>query len=433
MFQFAFSFFVCCRIAKQPLGFVTSFNSSGNCRSMVTGERMSTGCYRKSSGSVLSLTQVIHWCGYLKRRLTDSSDMTIELPLGLTTDAFLLVIISCYNKDISLTPSNLILVRAAVQWLEISNNDSSTTPFLTTLIEDYFFQEVATESARTIEVLRSCAKLFGGEVSTPAVALFVRCVEVLAGSVGAGDEWLDDVTALPVEDMQAVAEEMHERSLHDHDLLYRIVDHYLENHEGKLSEEDKARLCYTITCASLSPPLFMHLVQNPRLPLRFIVQAMLLDQLQSHHSLFHHHQPIIAPQLKPSQPQQPLTAPPAQTLGAILQRDALLRQSAHLRASMEATSFRIESLEREMAGLKRCLRRSEDTALSQSFRTVSESTAKSGGVEGKAFFGTRLVRGFKRFFMKGGGASAECRRLGVIGDAPAGHRRNRSLSSVEIA
>jgi hypothetical protein len=175
----------------------------------------------------------------------------------------------------------------------------------------------------------------------------------------------------------------------------------------------------------------MHLVQNPRLPLRFIVQAMLLDQLQSHHSIFHHHQPIARPLLKLPWPPQPLPEPPTQTLGAILQRDALLRQSAHLRASMEATSFRIENLERELAGIKRCLRRSEDASRSEKTRTVSETTAKSGGVEGKAFFGTKFVRGLKRFF----GASAECRRVGVIGEAPVavGHRRNRSLSSIEIA
>jgi hypothetical protein len=171
---------------------------------------------------------VTHRCGYLKRQLTDSSDMTIKLPLGLTIDAFSLVVISCYKDDVSLCPSNLALVQAAAEWLEISNNNTSTASFLTTLIEDYFFQEVATESGQTIEVLRSCVKLFGGEVSAPAVALFVRCVEVLAGSVGAGEEWLDDVAALPIEEMQTVAEEMRERSLHDHDLLYRIVDHYLE-------------------------------------------------------------------------------------------------------------------------------------------------------------------------------------------------------------
>jgi hypothetical protein len=100
---------------------------------------------------------------------------------------------------------------------------------------------------------------------------------------------------------------------------------------------------------------------------------------------------------------------------------------------MEATSFRIENLERELSGLKRCLRQSEDTSRSESFRTVSETTAKSGAIEGKAFFGTKFVRGFMRFFTKGSGASAECRRLGVINGAPVGHRRNRSLNSIEIA
>ncbi|KAJ3673123.1 hypothetical protein LUZ60_006497 [Juncus effusus] len=405
-------------------GIVEAWSSEKGCRPDII-VRVEDQCLR------LHKDPVIFRSSYLKRQLTDSSDITIILPSGLTADAFSLAIMSCYNGEVRLTSPNLASVRAMAEWLELSNNTSSFMDLIS-LTEDYFFQEVSTDSSQTVEVLRSCVKLFGGDVASIGVAIFVRCVEVLAGSGGAGDEWLNEVTALSGEEMQAVAEEMRERSLHDHDLLYRIVDHYLENHDGKLTEEDKNKLCYTITCASLSPPIFMHLVQNPRLPLRFVVQAMLLDQLHSHHSLFHHS--TMAPPLKPPRPPLPpqVAAESAQTLGSILQQGAVIRQSAHLRKSMEATSFRIESLERELAGLKRTLRRSGDVvalttaiARSESFRTASENTLKSsGGGEGKAFFGSRFIRGFKSFFKKSVGTAGECRRLGVVEESSCGlHRK----------
>jgi hypothetical protein len=147
----------------------------------------------------------------------------------------------------------------------------------------------------------------------------------------------------------------------------------MQNHKGKLTEEEKGRLCYNINCTKLSQHLFMHLVQNPRLPLRFVVQAMLVEQLHSHHSmLLSHHHHAAAPALAPGS--GPILKPSlsggfagggaavdaaSMTLGDILQRDAALRQSAHIRASMQATSLRIETLERELASLRSRLRRSE--------------------------------------------------------------------------
>jgi hypothetical protein len=134
-------------------------------------------------------------------------------------------------------------------------------------------------------------------------------------------------------------------------------------------------LCYNVNCTKLSQHLFMHLVQNPRLPLRFVVQAMLVEQLHSHHTMLlsHHHQQAAAP--APTRSAAPLLKPSlsgvfrggvavtgedaSMSLGDILQRDAALRQSAHIRASMQATSLRIETLERELAGLRTRLRRSE--------------------------------------------------------------------------
>jgi hypothetical protein len=107
--------------------------------------------------------------------------------------------------------------------------------------------------------------------------------------------------------------------------------------------------------------------------------------LQSHHAMLlsHHHQ-SAAP--APTQSAAPLLEPSvsgvlrgggivgedaSMTLGNILQRDAAMRQSAHICASMQATSLRIETLERKLAGLRTRLRRSE--------QQQAEAVAATGG------------------------------------------------------
>ncbi|CAN6184106.1 unnamed protein product [Urochloa humidicola] len=386
---------------------------------------------------------------YLRRLLSDSSDVTIALPTGLTFDAFVHAVASCYGSDqtaAALSAASLASAWTAAGWLELG---AGRHPYgLTRAAEDYFFQEVPTDHARAAEVLRSCVAFLGGDAAAPAADLLVRCLEAIAASGGSGSgsgcdgdggRWLDDVAALPVEEFLVAVEAMRTRFAHDHDLMYTVVDHYLENHKGKLTEEDKGRLCYNINCTKLSQHLFMHLVQNPRLPLRFVVQAMLVEQLHSHHSMLlsHHHHaaapppaPGPGPILKPSLSGGLATGAVAgdaasMTLGDILQRDAALRQSAHIRASMQATSLRIETLERELATLRARLRRSEQQQQQQAEAEVAAGATAIDRAPGKSAsfriprsrlwdgeelvpvgprrvaargFKSRLVHGFKNLF-----------------------------------
>uniref|UniRef100_A0A0D9X0Y9 NPH3 domain-containing protein n=1 Tax=Leersia perrieri TaxID=77586 RepID=A0A0D9X0Y9_9ORYZ len=312
---------------------------------------------------------------YLKRRLSESSDIAVDLPSGLTVDAFVDAVASCYAAAAeALSPATLAAAWAAAGWLELRAGEDDDDDGLARRAEDYFFQEVATDNGRAAAVLRSCTAFLGGEAAGAAASLLVRCLETLASSGGGGGgRWLDDVAALPVEEFEVVVEAMRARFAHDHDLMYTIVDHYLENHRGKLTEEEKSRVCYNVNCTKLSHHLFMHLVQNPRLPLRFVVQAMLVEQLHSHHSML----------LSTTTAAHPHHAAAAggngMTLGDILQRDAVLRQSAHIRASMNATSQRIDCLERELAGLRTRLRRSEQQAAAAATASaaIDRASAKS--------------------------------------------------------
>ncbi|KAG2646539.1 hypothetical protein PVAP13_2KG514805 [Panicum virgatum] len=386
---------------------------------------------------------------YLKRLLSDSSDVAVALPSGLTFDAFVHAVASCYGSDeaaAELFPASLAAVWVATGWLELSAGRG-----LARAAEDYFFQEVATDHGRAAEVLRSCAAFLGGDAAGPAADLLARCLEVFAASGGYGGRWLDDVAALPVEEFLVAVEAMRARFAHDHDLMYTVVDYYLENHKGELTEEDKGRLCYNVNCTKLSQHLFMHLVQNPRLPLRFVVQAMLVEQLHSHHSMLlshhhHHHHHHAAP--APGPPPAPVLKPSlsgafsgglagnaaSMTLGDILQRDAALRQSAHIRASMQGTSLRIETLERELASLRTRLRHSEQQQQAEAAASASSverapgksasfriprsrlwdgeelapvgprraAAARDGNARG---FKSRLVHGFKNLFGRRQGAA----------------------------
>jgi hypothetical protein len=203
----------------------------------------------------------------------------------------------------------------------------------------------------------------------------------------------------------------------------------VQNHRGKLTEEEKSRLCYNVNCAKLSQHVFMHLVQNSRLPLRFVVQAMLVEQLHSHHSMMlahGHHDAAAPPLLKSAAFSDGVADAASMTLGDILQRDSVLRESAHIRASMQATSARIESLERELAGLRTRLRRSEQQqqhaaaaidrvpGKSASFRIprsrlwdgedlTAAVTRDTNAVRGG--FKSRLVHGFKNLFGRRPGAA----------------------------
>lgn len=139
-----------------------------------------------------------------------------------------------------------------------------------------------------------------------------------------------------------------------------------QRYSGKITEDEKTQICSSIDCSKLSPQLLLEAVQNPIMPLRFVVRAMLIEQLKTRSTIFsaaaavtdhtqiqphhcdhdgHHHRDN-------SKQIEPIAV---NTLGSLLQRDTVHRQSAHLKATMAATSSRIQSLEEELNGMKMLL------------------------------------------------------------------------------
>lgn len=135
----------------------------------------------------------------------------------------------------------------------------------------------------------------------------------------------------------------------------------------------------------------MHAVQNARMPLRFVVQAMFIEQLSTRRSILtataadnhnqnHHHYDHNIDHLQNKN---------EVSLGTILERDAALRQVSQLKAAMNATSSRIQSLEQELSGMKKLLNESDqntknnlshNSARSASFRLSSENKIDRGQI-----------------------------------------------------
>ncbi|XP_056161108.1 BTB/POZ domain-containing protein At3g49900 [Syzygium oleosum] len=378
---------------------------------------------------------------YLKRHLTGVSELTLSPPLKITAATFRLVADFCSGGPrVAVTPFNVAGLATAAASLEMTAGEGGDGgDDLRLVAETYFRQYVAASREYASILFRSCLGLLP-EAET-AARLVSRCVEAFgqmgdcegtggggSGDDGAGDgfaECFDDVVAVGVEDFQVTVDSMQGR-LTSHDLLYRMVDVYLMEHGGKMTEERKAQICNTVDCTKLSMDLLLHAVQNPRMPLRFVVRAMLVEQLRTRLHVVH----ARDRRQQPPPPQQPSSSnkrrskdgDAADTLGTILQRDAAVCHGAQLKAAMEATSSRIQSLERELTGMRRTLRESTsekprgaamiDSARSASFHyiTAAESSKIERGERGS-------VSSVSYRFSNRGGAAA---RAGGGSDWPEG-------------
>lgn len=150
----------------------------------------------------------------------------------------------------------------------------------------------------------------------------------------------------------------------------------MQGKEGKITEEQRVQICDCINCSELSPEALLEAVKNPIMPMKFIVRAMLTDQLRTRRCVLSSGSAAAAvarPLLQP-RGDEPMT------LGAILGRDAAFREAEQLKATLKATSLRVQSLEQELSSMRKMLdeneklqtiRRSDATLVSGSARSSS--------------------------------------------------------------
>ncbi|ONI02777.1 hypothetical protein PRUPE_6G221500 [Prunus persica] len=297
---------------------------------------------------------------YLKRQLTDFvSDFA--LPLNISAETFTLVAEFCYGAHLVITLLNLAALRTAAELLEMTESNCDGDDNLLHLTDTYFRQVVAVNRDYASVVFRSCLSLLP-EAETAAF-LVSGCIEAfaLSNDGDGGADWLNEVITVRPEDFQIVAEAI-QRSFGNHDVVYKLADLYIVRYNEKITEDEKTQICSSIDCSKLSPQVLLDAVQNPIMPLRFIVRAMLIEQLNTRRTIISAAAAAVAADHTQIQPHdhhdnkksiEPTGE--ATTLGSLLQRDTMIRQSAQLRATMAATSSRIQSLEEELNGMKKLL------------------------------------------------------------------------------
>ncbi|XP_039000774.1 BTB/POZ domain-containing protein At3g49900-like [Hibiscus syriacus] len=297
---------------------------------------------------------------YLRRKLTQQSEFTLSPPLNITVETFSLVVDFCYGAHLLVTPFNVASLLVAAELLGMTETKGDGDSNLKQMTENYFHRFIAVNGEYAAIVFRSCLTLLP-EAETTSF-LVSRCVEAmdLAEDGNGLDGYFDDVISLRAEDFRIVTESIHQRFEY-HDLLYKIVDFYLEEHNEKTSEEQKTQICNSIDCNKLSPQLLLHAVQNPRMPLRFVVRAMLVEQLNTRRTIFsaadHHLSRSHRPRTSNNDDDDNIT------LGEILERDATKRETAQLKAAMDATSSRIQTLEKQLLCMKKILQESDENVI----------------------------------------------------------------------
>ncbi|XP_028097754.1 BTB/POZ domain-containing protein At5g48130 [Camellia sinensis] len=162
------------------------------------------------------------------------------------------------------------------------------------------------------------------------------------------------------------------RQSHDH--LYRALNAFLQAHQG-ISQDEKGLVCKYLNCQKLSQEMCIEAVQNELMPLRLIVQALFVQQLNTHKafkecsdSFRYAHCGEFSGSLSSSRyansKSQNLGESPyidggeavsSRPLGFLLQKDAAIQRSELSRKEYESTSFRIQSLEQELMSLKKTL------------------------------------------------------------------------------
>ncbi|XP_062101813.1 BTB/POZ domain-containing protein At3g49900 isoform X1 [Humulus lupulus] len=356
---------------------------------------------------------------YLKRQLTDSvSEFTLSPPLNISAETFTLVADFCYGAHLVVTPFNFAALRTAAELLEMTDDNGDGEDNLVQFTDSYFRRVVAVNKEYASIVFRSSLSLL--PESETAAFLMSKCVDVLNVTDDDGcddgfDLFEDVILTVHPDDFHMVAEAM-QRRFNSHDVVYKIVEQYIRGHNGKMTEDQKSQICSCIDCDKLSPTLLVEAVQNPIMPLRFLVRAMLVEQLNTRHRIISTATTTTTKPFSNNHRRRHSDTPPVTTLGALLQRDAALRQNSQLKASLDATTLRIQSLEEELSGMKKLLRDSHldrDLAAGGGTRRITDHGQESArsasfhfGAENKVAKGDKPAASSASFRLFSGGEKA---------------------------
>ncbi|KAJ1410891.1 SKP1/BTB/POZ domain superfamily [Sesbania bispinosa] len=155
----------------------------------------------------------------------------------------------------------------------------------------------------------------------------------------------------------------------NHYPLYRAINNFLKTHPD-VSQDDKGAVCKYLDCQRLSQEACIEAVQNELMPLRLIVQALFVQQLNTHKafkecsdSFRYAHCGDLSGSLSSSRcpysasqnlGESPYTDGP-EPLSFLLQKDIVMQNFKFPTTEYKSTSFRVQNLEQELMSLKRSL------------------------------------------------------------------------------
>ncbi|KAJ7964729.1 BTB/POZ domain-containing protein [Quillaja saponaria] len=159
----------------------------------------------------------------------------------------------------------------------------------------------------------------------------------------------------------------------NHDHLYRAMNNFLQVHPN-ISQDEKGAVCTYLNCQKLSQEARIEAVQNELMPLRLIVQALFVQQLNTQQavkdcsgsfryancgdfsrSLSSSRCPNSRSRNLGESPYTDGAVPGSRTLSFLLQKDLARQKYEYSAEEYESTSFRIQNLEQELISLKRSL------------------------------------------------------------------------------
>lgn len=169
-------------------------------------------------------------------------------------------------------------------------------------------------------------------------------------------------------------------------------------------------VCKYLDCQKLSQEVCIEAVQNELMPLRLIVQALFLQQMNTHQafkecsdSFRYAHCGEFSGSLSssryPNSKSQNLGESPyidgepgSRPSSFLLQKDPVMQRSELSKKDYESTSFRIQNLEQELMSLKRNLQWQSMSKKTEQISNKSQSL-KSYGLDGKTLSKKRNTLG----------------------------------------
>ncbi|KAK8674294.1 hypothetical protein V6N13_112588 [Hibiscus sabdariffa] len=261
-------------------------------------------------------------------------------------------------------------------------------------VEDFIFPQIGTESissSKELAIMKNIFSTFASfnmetnpspSASNSIVAeLWDTYLSHLASDPQMGPKkFMELVELLPVSYRQT------------HDQLYRAMNSFLQAHRD-ITQEEKGSVCKYLNCQKLSQEACIEAVQNELMPLRLIVQALFVQQLNTHQafkecsdsfrftgqfsgSLSSSRCPNSRTlNLEESPYNDAVESTNSKPLNLFLQDDL-----PTIERNYESTSFRLQNLEQELMALKKTLQWHEMSKKTDSKPNKSQC-AKPHGLE----------------------------------------------------